>query len=126
MYTKRGFLKKLATLFDPLQILASFTIRARMAMHEPWLLRLEWDDEFPVELKKKCQEWFRQLPELSGIQAPRCYPVTGKTVADASIPTMTDASQLVYAAVSYGRHEYEDGEITVRFVVARKMERRLN
>ena len=29
---------------------------------------------------------------------------------------MTDASQLAYADVSYVRHEYEDGEITVRFV----------
>ena len=64
-YTKRGFLKKLATLFDPLQMLAPFTIRARMAMQETWLLALGWDDEFPDELRKKCQEWFRELPELS-------------------------------------------------------------
>jgi len=56
VYTKQGFLKKLATLFDPLQMLAPFTIRARMTMQEIWLLGLEWDDEFPVELKKKCQE----------------------------------------------------------------------
>jgi len=58
--TKRRFLKKLAMLFDPLQMLAPFTIRARKAMQETWLLGLEWDDEYPVELKKKCQEWFRQ------------------------------------------------------------------
>ena len=32
---------------------------------------------------------------------------------------MTAASQLAYAAVSYVRHEYEDGEITVRFVAAK-------
>ena len=32
---------------------------------------------------------------------------------------MTDASQLAYAAVSYVRYEYEDGEITVRFVAAK-------
>ena len=39
-YTKREFLKTLATLFDPLQMLAPSTIRARMAMRETWLLGL--------------------------------------------------------------------------------------
>ena len=114
-YTKRRFLKKLATLFHPLQMSAPFTIRARMAMQETWLLGLGWDDEFPDELKK-CQEWFRQLPELSRVQVPRCYRVAGKRVDDTSIHTMTDSSQLAYATVSYVRHECEDGEITVLFV----------
>lgn len=53
--TKRGFLKKLATLFDPLQMLAPFTIRARMALQETWFLGLGWDEEFPVELEKRCK-----------------------------------------------------------------------
>ena len=37
VYTKRGFLKKIAM---PLQIVVPFTIRARMAMQETWLLGL--------------------------------------------------------------------------------------
>ena len=86
-------------------------------MQETWLLGLEWDDECPVELKKTCQEWFHQLPKLSGVQVPRC--MTGKTVKDASLHTMADASQLAYAAVSYVQHEYEDGEITVQFSAAK-------
>ena len=64
-YIKRGFLKKLATLFDPWQMLAPFTVTAWMAMQETWLLGLGWDDEFPDELRKKCEEWFHELPELS-------------------------------------------------------------
>ena len=66
-----------------------------------------------------CQEWFRELPELSCVEVPRCYRVSGKRVVDTSIHTMTDASQLAYAAVSYVRHEYEGGEVTVRFVAAK-------
>lgn len=42
-----------------------------------------------------------------------------KSVVDTSIHTMTDASQLAYAAVSYVRYEYEDGEMAVRFVAAK-------
>ena len=99
-YIKRGFLKKLVTLFDPLQMSAPFTVKARMAMQETWLLGSGWDDEFPDELKKKCQEWFIELPELSCVEVPICYRVTGKRVVDVSIHTMTDASQLAYAAVT--------------------------
>ncbi|PFX12458.1 hypothetical protein AWC38_SpisGene23586 [Stylophora pistillata] len=64
-----------------------------------WLLGLGWDDEFACDLKKTCQEWFRQLPELSGDQVPRCYHVADKIVEDNSIPTMVDASLLAYAAL---------------------------
>ena len=47
-------------------------------MQETWLLGLGWDDEFPSELKKTCREWFSQLPELSGVQVPRCYRIPGR------------------------------------------------
>lgn len=91
-----------------------------MAMQESWLLGSGWDDEFLSDLKKTCQEWFSQLPELSGVQVPRCYRVAEKIVADTSIHTMVDASLLAYAVVSYVRHKYENGKVTVRFIAAKE------
>ena len=82
-------------------------------MQETWLLGLGWDDEFPTDLKKRCQGWFHELPELTGVQVLRCYRAEGKRVVDSWIHTMADASQLAYAVVSYVRHEYESGEVTV-------------
>ena len=35
-YTKRNFLKKILTLFDPLGLLALFTIRSKLLMQETW------------------------------------------------------------------------------------------
>ena len=99
--------------FDPLHLLASFTMKPRMALHETWLLGLGWDDEFPSDLRKNVQEWFSKLPELFGVRVPRCYRAADKTVGDISIHTMVDASLLAYATVSYVRHRYEDGEVTV-------------
>ena len=40
--TKRGLLSRIATWFDPLQFLALFTIRAKMALQEAWLQGLKW------------------------------------------------------------------------------------
>jgi len=42
--TKRGLLRRIATLFDPLQFLAPYVIRAKMALQEAWLRGLEWDE----------------------------------------------------------------------------------
>ncbi|RMX55354.1 hypothetical protein pdam_00021247 [Pocillopora damicornis] len=75
---------------------APLTVRARMAMQESWLLGSGWDDEFPSDLKKTCQEWFSQLPELSGVQVPRCYRVAEKIVADTSIHTMPQGKCTVF------------------------------
>ena len=46
-------------LFDPLQMVVPFAVRARVAMQETWLLGLGWDDQFHSDLKKACQEWWR-------------------------------------------------------------------
>ena len=73
VYTKRGFLEKLAMLFDPLQMVVPFAIRARMAMQETRLLGIGWDDQFPSDLKKACQEWCVKLREnVFRVQVPRC------------------------------------------------------
>ena len=47
---------KLGTIFDSLQMLAPSTVRARMTLQETWLLGLGWDEEFPVELRKRCEK----------------------------------------------------------------------
>lgn len=118
-YTKQGLLKKLATLFDPPQMLAPFTVRVGMVLQETWLLGLGWDEEFHVELRKTCEEWFSQQLEFFGVQVPRCYREASKNIVDASIHTMTDPMQLAYAAKSCVPHVHGDGNVTVRFVAVK-------
>ena len=42
--TKRGFLKNIATLFDPLGFIAPFTVRAKMLLQDLWSAGVGWDD----------------------------------------------------------------------------------
>ena len=117
-YTKRGLLSRIATLFDPVQFLAPYVIRAKMALQESWLRGLDWDEEFPEDLRASVQRWIEQLPRVAEIRIPRCYR-TERPVRDVSLHTFVDASKRAYAAVTYFRHEYEDGGTTVSLVAAK-------
>ena len=54
-YTKLNFLRKIATLFDPLGLLAPFTIPAKILLQEMWTAGLEWDEEMNAPLINSAQ-----------------------------------------------------------------------
>ena len=63
VFTKSNFLKKIATLFDPLGLLAPYTVRAKMLLQEMWTAGLEWDDELPEPLIHAACAWFGELSD---------------------------------------------------------------
>ena len=64
-YTKCNFLKHIATLFDPTGLLAPFTIRAQMPLHQMWMAGFDWDEELTKPLTNAARAWFSELPELT-------------------------------------------------------------
>ena len=44
--TKRRFLKRIATLFDPLGFLSPFVIRAKILMQKAWICGVDWARRF--------------------------------------------------------------------------------
>ena len=51
--TKQNVLSAIASLFNPLQFLVPFTVRAKVLMLEVWMAGIDWDDELPKDLKVK-------------------------------------------------------------------------
>ena len=118
--TKRNFLKKIATLFDPVGFLAPFTIRAKVMMQEMWVAGLEWDELCPRGLIHKSQEWFFELEELPMIKVPRCLRFgPEEVVLSETLHTSVDASQDAYGAVIYQKVIYESGSVSSRLVAAK-------
>ena len=66
-------MSRIATPFDPLQFLAPYVIRAKMALQEAWLRGLEWDEDFPSDLKVTTQQWVEQLAEALKVKVQRCH-----------------------------------------------------
>ena len=48
--TKRKFLSKISTLFDPLGFITPFVVRAKILMQEVWISGIDWYDQLPENI----------------------------------------------------------------------------
>ena len=115
--TKRNYLKRIATLFDPLGMLSPFVIRAKVLMQEIWVCGLDWDDPLPEELSVKMMSWFGKLPMFSKIRVSRC--LQSREVTSATLHVFVDASENAYGAVIYIRSEYIKGKVSLPFAASK-------
>ena len=116
--TKRSFLSRTSTLFDPLGLVSPFTIRARMMVQAMWSAGLTWDERLPDELAKPALGWLKEIPDLAKIKVPRCLKEL-EQVAGSQLNVFTDASQEAYGAVAYLRHDYQSGTVTTCLVMSK-------
>ena len=115
--TKRNVLCAIASLFDPLQFLAPFTVRAKVLMQEIWMAGVDWDDELPENLKIKWEKWVSELPQLSNVAVPRClrraYP------ENIELHLFSDASNDAFASVAYLVCRYQDSSPSSRLIASK-------
>ncbi|XP_068720412.1 uncharacterized protein [Montipora capricornis] len=116
--TKRSFLKKIATLFDPLGQLSPYTVRAKVLLQEMWASGVDWDEPISTILSLRASQWFDELAVLPSLHIPRCLR-TPCVVRDVTLHTFVDASQEAYGAICYTRHVYEDGSVSCCLVASR-------
>ena len=119
VYTKRNFLKKIATLFDPIGFTAPITVRTKKLLQDMWTTGLEWDEELAESLTISARAWFNELTDLKQLQIPRCLFQDKRASETISLHIFVDASENAYGAVVYARCLRMDGCVT-RNIVATK------
>ena len=117
-YTKRNFLQQIATL-DPIDLLAPFTIWAKMLLQQMWMAGLDWDEGLTEPLTNAARAWCIELPELTQLQIPRCLLVGGKQIDNSSLHTFVDVCADAFGAFAYVRYSYQDGTISTNIVAAK-------
>ena len=116
--TKRGFLKNLASLFDPLGFVLPVIIIGRILFQKMWLLGAGWDDPLLPDLCSETQAWYDGLQALETIKVQRCLQQADEVVAT-QLHVFSDASQDAFGAVAYLRNVYVNGDVSSRFVMAK-------
>lgn len=104
--TKRELLRIVMKVFDPLGLLAYYTIREKIIMQEVWRDGTRWDDEIDARLTKMWSGFIEQLSNLQNVRLPRQYSPVNPDDYSVELHIFVDASELAYAA--YFRFEREN------------------
>ncbi|XP_055634288.1 uncharacterized protein LOC129774553 [Toxorhynchites rutilus septentrionalis] len=113
--TKRKILSSIARLYDPLGLIAPILVRAKILLQQLWAISLCWDEEVPLEIRKKWRRLIEEFPNLTNFRIDRYAFMPGKV----QLHCFADASELAYGACVYARSEAMDGSIRIELLMSK-------
>ncbi|XP_043228643.1 uncharacterized protein LOC122384898 [Amphibalanus amphitrite] len=117
--TKRGVLATTASIFDPLGLVAPFTLRAKLLMQDVWKQQLSWDSELNENDTHRWTAWKMEAEQLSRLRIPRCFATPESEVVRRELHIFSDASEAAFGAVGYLRQIDSTGTIACSLVMSR-------
>ena len=117
--TKRSILSQVASLYDPLGLVAPIIVSGRMIFQKTTKLKLGWDDAVPSVLAGEWEAWSQSLSDISDIRFPRCIIPPDFVQGATQLHFFCDASTAAYGAVCYVRTVNTSGRIYVGLLSSR-------
>ena len=100
--TQRSVLSLVSNVYDPIGLVAPFTVGARLILKDIWRVnRQSWVDELPKDTVDRFLAWCVELPRLAEITIPRSY-FSGPS-QHLELHMFGDSSQDVFSAVGFLR-----------------------
>lgn len=115
--TKRTILSTIAKFFDPLGLLSTVIIKAKVLIQNLWIIKLEWDEPVPTAIADKWIAFVNDLEDLKAITIPRWIGI--KTDCQLQLHGFCDASNHALAALIYLRAITVEGEITTNLITTK-------
>ena len=95
-FSRRNALALISSLFDPLGLLSSLSIRGRIFMQSLWKVKINWDESLSEEYVKALIDILREFQQASEFTFPR------RVIFESSeLHVFVDASPKAYGAVAY-------------------------
>ena len=105
--TKRGILRVVSTLFDPLGFLTPFVVRAKILLQELWRKKYDWDEDIDEQAASYWQRWLDAASDVVKVRVDRCY--ISDAVSEIQLHIFSDASESAYGSVAYFRFSFKSG-----------------
>lgn len=118
--TKRLVLSCVMSFFDPLGLLAPFTIHGKILVQDLWRTGCGWDEEIDEGALQKWKRWTSLLSQVADIRIPRCYigDAFSTAIESLQLHIFMDASEHAYGCVAYFR-TVVDGKVRISLVTSR-------
>ena len=116
--SQRKLLRFVASIFDPLGIIAPFTIRFRKVLQAAWNHGPKWDKPLQLDENSDFENLKKELSFFKDVHLPRKL-LNEIPISSIELHTFTDASELALSAVSYLRIEHIDESVSVAFVIGK-------
>uniref|UniRef100_A0A914CT81 Uncharacterized protein n=1 Tax=Acrobeloides nanus TaxID=290746 RepID=A0A914CT81_9BILA len=100
--SKRMISSAIASAFDPLGLITPTFIPAKLLLQQLWLIKLDWDDLVPEEIRTKFEEMVAPWAETT-FSIPR--KIAYQNIDRLELHCFTDSSGYAYEAVVYLRVE---------------------
>ena len=100
--TKRGVVRAVARLFDPLGIAAPYTLQAKLLVQTLWAKGYGWDEELTDRELRSWMDWVSELGHVKTLILPRCLR-RSLEIGDQchEMHMFCDASESAFGAVAY-------------------------
>lgn len=95
--TKRLYLSVLASVFDPVGLLAPVTVQGKMILQKIWIQELGWDDVLPDSLQAVVDDWCSAIQSVDTVMFPRHVLMTDPY----DLHVFGDASQAAIGCAAY-------------------------
>jgi hypothetical protein len=69
--TKRTILSTISKLFDPLGLIGPIITKAKILLQKLWLLKIDWNQSVPENIKNLWLQFVEELPSLHDISISR-------------------------------------------------------
>ena len=116
--TKRSILSNIASLFDPLGLLAPIIIQAKLLMQRLWELKVDWDSIPPGELTNIWFDFVQSLAVLNSFQVPRRV-ISVNRICRMFLHGYSDASERAMGACVYIRALDDEGNCSSHLLCAK-------
>ena len=117
--TKREILRVVMSVFDPLGLLAPYTMKAKLLLQEIWRSGIGWDEKVKDNEYEAWLTWVEGLKLIQDCRVLRCISPVGKSYKSIQLHVFCDASLSAFATAVYLRFEIENASAYVTLVMAK-------
>ena len=87
-------------MYDPLGLLTPFAVKGKMIMRKLWILKIDWDDVLPTEIRNECIMFFREMLQIPSMKFKRCVKPEG-AIGNPLLIILSDASEEAFGCCVY-------------------------